>query len=86
MTLTVRLAPHLEQQLASYCKKRRLSKSRVVTELLSEHLAGALTGDRTPYEIAHSLGLAGGFASGKGDLAENRKRYLADKLRAKRPR
>ena len=86
MTLTVRLAPHLEQQLASYCKKRRLSKSRVVTELLSEHLSASAGASRTPYQLAREIGLVGGFASGKGDLAENRKRYLAEKLRAKRPR
>jgi hypothetical protein len=86
MTLTVRLAPHLHQQLESYCKKRRLSKSRVVTDLLSEHLSASLGSGRTPYQLAREFGLIGGFASGKGDLAEKRKRYLADKLRAKRPR
>src|SRR3990172_4780534 len=86
MTLTVRLAPHLRQQLESYCKKRRLSKSRVVTELLSEHLSASSESGRTPYQLASDFGLVGGFASGKGDLAEKRKRYLAEKLRAKRPR
>ena len=86
MTLTVRLPPHLQQQLESLCKKRRLSKSQVVTQLLSEHLAELSGGQRTPYEIARDFGVIGSFASGKGDLAENRKRYLAEKLRAKRPR
>ena len=86
MTLTVRLAPHLRQQLESYCKKRRLSKSRVVTELLSKHLSASSGRGRTPYQLACEFGLAGGFASGKGDLAEKRKPYLAEKLRAKRPR
>jgi hypothetical protein len=43
-------------------------------------------GSRTPYQIAKEIGFIGGFASGKGDLAENRKRYLMEKLRAKRPR
>jgi len=86
MTLTVRLPPHLRQQLESHCKKLRLSKSRVVTDLLSEHLSGSPGSGRTPYQLARELGLVGGFASGKGDLAENRKRYLTEKLRAKRPR
>ena len=86
MTLTVRLTPHLRQQLESYCKKRRLSKSRVVTDLLSEHLSGSSGSGRTPYQLAREFGLIGGFASGKGDLAGKRKRYLAEKLRAKRPR
>ena len=86
MTLTVRLDPHLQQQLESYCKKRRLSKSRVVTDLLSEHFAHVSGGARSSYDIAREFGLIGAFASGKGDLAENRKRYLTEKLRAKRPR
>ena len=86
MTLTVRLTPHLRQQLESYCKKRRLSKTRVVTDLLSEHLSGSSGSGRTPYQLAREFGLVGGFASGKGDLAGKRKRYLAEKLRAKRPR
>jgi hypothetical protein len=84
MSLTVRLAPHLQQQLDNYCKKRRLSKSRVVTELLTEHLSAVSGGSRTPYQIAREFGLIGGFASGKGDLSENRKAYLMEKLCAKR--
>ena len=86
MSLTVRLSPHLQQQLDNYCKKRRLSKSHVVTELLSEHLSTVSGGSRTPYQLARDFSLIGGFASGKGDLAENRKRYLMEKLRAKRSR
>lgn len=86
MTLTVRLAPHLQQQLESYCKKRRRTKTHVITELLSEHLSAASGDKRTPYQLARELGLVGGFASGKGDLAQNRKRYLVEKLRAKRSR
>jgi hypothetical protein len=86
MTLTVRLPPLLHRQLENYCKKRRVSKSRVVTELLSEHLSSALGSSRTPYQLAREFGLIGGFVSGKGDLAENRKRYLTEKLRAMRCR
>lgn len=86
MTLTVRLAPHLQQQLESYCRKRRRTKTDVITELLSEHLSASSGGSKTPYQLARELGLVGGFASGKGDLAQNRKRYLAEKLRAKRSR
>jgi hypothetical protein len=86
MSLTVRLAPHLQQQLDNYCKKRRVSKSRVVTELLSEHLSAVSGGSGTAYQLAQAFGLIGGFASGKGDLSENRKQYLVEKLRAKRSR
>lgn len=86
MTLTVRLDPQLRQQLEAYCRKRRLSKSQVVTALLSEHLARASGRDETPYALARRFGLVGAYASGKGDLAENRKRYLRERLRAKHPR
>ena len=86
MTLTVRLTPDLEQQLERYCKKHRVSKSRVVSDLLSKHLARDAGAQRTPYEILREFNVIGAFASGKGDLAENRKRYLVEELRAKHSR
>ena len=83
MTLTVRLDPQLQEQLESYCRKCRLSKTQLITGLLHEHLS-LVTGNRkTPYQLARKLGLVGAMASGKGDLAENRKRYLKEKIRAK---
>ena len=86
MTLTVRLDPQLQEQLESYCRKRRLSKTQLITGLLHEHLS-VVTGNRkTPYQLACKLGLVGAMASGKGDLAENRKRYLKEKIRAKHTR
>lgn len=85
MTLTVRLSPHLRQQLDSYCKTRRFTKTHVITELLSDHLSSSKTG-KTPYQLAREFGVIGSFSSGKGDLAENRKQYLAEKLRAKHSR
>lgn len=86
MTLTVRLSPRLRQQLDSYCKARRVTKTHLITELLSDHLAAAPKDGKTPYQLAQEFGVIGGFSSGKGDLAENRKLYLAEKLRAKHPR
>lgn len=86
MTLTVRLTPRLRQQLESYCKKRRLTKTQIVTELLEERLSAGAGRGKTPFQLARDLGLVGGFASGTGDLAQNRKHYLAEKLRAKRAR
>ena len=86
MTLTVRLTPHLRAQLESYCRKRRVSKTQVVTELLEERLSAGVGQGKTSFQLAREMGLVGGFASGKGDLAQNRKRYLAGKLRAKHPR
>ncbi len=86
MTLTVRLPAHLRQQLDSYCKTRRVTKTHLVTELLSDHLSSSSSNGKTPYQLAREFGVVGSFASGKGDLAQNRKRYLAEKLRAKHPR
>jgi hypothetical protein len=83
MTLTVRLDPQLSEQLERHCRKRRLSKSQVVTRILREHLAAEAGTARSPYTLAKQFGLIGSFASGKGDLAENRKHYLKRKLRAK---
>lgn len=86
MTLTVRLSPLLRQQLDSYCKARRVTKTHVITELLSDHLSSSAKNVKTPYELAREFGVIGSFASGKGDLAENRKMYLTEKLRAKHSR
>lgn len=86
MTLTVRLDPQLEEQLESHCRKLRLSKTQVITNLLHEHLSVASGRRKTPYQLACKLGLIGAIASGKGDLAENRKRYLKEKIRAKHTR
>ena len=83
MTLTVRLDPHLEQQLASYCRKRRKTKSEVLTRLLRDHLAAANETGRTAYQAAKEFGLIGAFASGRKDTSENYTRYLKEKLRAK---
>lgn len=84
MTLTVRLSPHLRQQLDSYCKARRLTKTHVITELLNEHLSGDVKSRKTSYELACEFGLVAGLKGAASDLAENRKEYLMEKLRAKR--
>ncbi|MBI3376403.1 MAG: hypothetical protein HY017_32200 [Betaproteobacteria bacterium] len=50
---------------------------------LREHLATAADTAKSPMRLAREMRLVGAFASGKGDLAENRKCYLPTKLRAK---
>lgn len=86
MTLTVRLDPQLEDALKRHCRRRRQTKTQVLTQLLREHLAAAGSDARSPWELARELRIVGSFASGKGDLAENRKRILKEKLRAKHSR
>lgn len=41
MTLTVRLPDHIEEELAKYCVKRRITKSRAVKQALEEMLRPA---------------------------------------------
>jgi len=86
MTLTVRLDPQLEEQLDSYCRKRRKTKTEVLTTLLRDHLAAANDTTKTPYELAREFGLIGAIASGRRDESQNRKQYLREKLRAKHSR
>ena len=86
MTLTVRLDAQLEEQLESYCRKRRKTKSEVLTRLLRDHLAAANETAKTPYQLAKEFGLIGAVASGRKDASENRKRYLKQLLRAKHSR
>ena len=86
MTLSVRLSPRLRQQLDSYCKARRLTKTDVITALLNERLSGAANTRKTSYELACDFGLVAGLTGAATDLAENRKQYLTQKPRAKRLR
>lgn len=86
MTVTVRLAPVLQHRLDRYCRKHRLTKSRVITDLLEKHLDAAPERRKTSFELARELGLVGSFSSGRGDLSENYKRYLKEKIRAKHAR
>ncbi len=86
MTLTVRLEPQLQMQLERHCQARRVTKTQVITELLSAHLGVARARAPSAFESAQALGLVGSFASGRQDNAEKRKAYLKDMLRAKRAR
>lgn len=86
MTITVRLNPQLQEQLERHCRRRRLTKTQVVTQLLREHLATAAGGRKSPYALAEELGLVGSFAGGKRDVSHTYKRRLRRKLRAKHSR
>jgi len=84
MTLSVRLSPRLRQQLDSFRKARRLTNTHVITELLNKHLSSAAKTRKTSHEIAREFGLDAGLNGAATDLAENRKQYLRQKLRATR--
>ncbi len=80
MTLTVRLPPRVEEELARYCVTRKLTKSEVVKEALERLLARAAEAP-TAYELG-----AKGFGSdtsGPRDVARHTKRLLRERFRGK---
>ena len=84
MTLTVRLDPELERRLESACKRRRTTKSAVVTSLVQEFVAREP--EASAYEIAARLGIIGCDETGPVDAAANAKKYLRRAIRAKHRR
>lgn len=54
MTLSIRLEPDLERDLASAAKRTGRSKSDIVKSCLREHLA-RLAPRKTPYELGEDL-------------------------------
>lgn len=81
MTLTVKLPEDLERDFEIHCKLRRVTKSEIVTRLLSQYLA-LQKPKKTTRQIAKEVGLLKGF-EGRPDLSRNRKRYLKEALVAK---
>ena len=84
MTLTVRLDPELERQLDAVCKRRRTTKSAVVTGLVREFVAREP--ETSSYEVAARLGVIGSDASKAPDVAGKAKDYVRRALRAKHHR
>jgi len=83
MTLTVRLPPRVEQGLAEYCVKHRLSKSDAVKQALVDLLA---SGEGTPsaYDLGKDLFGPHTDAPPGEDIARNSKRLLREHFRAKK--
>lgn len=84
MTLTVRLDPAIEQQLAAHCRRERVSKSEVVNRLLKSFLDRQRPA-QSFYDSAKTSGL---FAcvEGEPDLSVNRKKHLRARYLKKRAR
>jgi hypothetical protein len=83
MTLTVRLPDRVEQELAEYCVKHRLSKSGAVKRAL-EQLLAASVGKPTPYDLGKDLFGPHTDAAPTEDVARNSKRLLRERFRGKR--
>ena len=84
MTLTVRLEPDLERKLDAACKRRRTSKSTVVTGLIQEFVMREPAANS--YEVAARLGIVGSDTSTPADTAANAKKLVRRVLRAKHRR
>jgi hypothetical protein len=80
MTLTVRLPLRVEERLAQYCAKRRLTKSEAVKLALEQLLA---EGSAAP--SAYELGRVGfgTDTTAARQVAGNTKRLLRERFRAK---
>lgn len=81
MTLTVRLEPELERKLEAVCKRRRVTKSTVITGLIEEFVA--CEPEASSYEIAARLGVVGSDTTPATNTSTNAKKILRRVLRAK---
>ena len=84
MTLTVRLEPELERKLEAACKRRRATKSTVVTGLIEQFVAREPAVDS--YQVALRLGVIGSDTTASADTAANARKLLRRALRAKHRR
>lgn len=83
MTLSVRLTPRLENELAVASEQLGLSKSEIIKQSLESFLREKQV-HLTPWELGKDL--FGKEGSDVGDLAKNHSKYLKEKLRAKNTR
>lgn len=84
MTLTVRLKPELEARLTQLCERRRVTKSKVVEELISEYVA--LEPEVSSYETAAKLGIVGLGRGPRRALGRNAKALVRGIVDAKHRR
>ena len=82
MTLTVRLLERVEQELAEYCTKHRLSKSEAV-KLALDKLLTASAGKPSPYDLGKDLFGPHTDRTPSEDTARNSKRVLREHFRGK---
>lgn len=85
MTLTVKLAREVEDRFAEQCRRKNLTKSAVVKQLIEEYLQTE-EASVSPYELF--VEVTGGTvqAGGPGRSARDHSRLIKEKLRAGRAR
>ncbi len=79
MTLTVRLPLRVEQKLAEYCVKRRMTKSEAVKRALDELLQALDPGES---QLRHPF--IGGDKGDGSDVSGNLKGALRERFRKRR--
>ena len=82
MTLSVRIPPRVEQELAEYCARNKVSKSEAVNRALEEFLV-ASKGAPSPYELGSDLFGAHTDAAPSEDVARHSKNLLRERLRSR---
>lgn len=85
MPLTLRMDPELERKLEAVCKRRRVTKSAVVTRLIREFVTRE-PAEKSSYEVAEALGVIGSDRSGRVDVAARAKQYVRRAISAKHRR
>ena len=82
MTLSVRIPPRVEQELAEYCARNKVSRSEAVKRALSEFLVSK-KGAPSPYDLGKDLIGPHTDEIPSTDIARDTKRLLRERLRAK---
>lgn len=77
MTLSVRIPNQVEQDLAEYCVKNRVSKSEAVKRALDQFLAAR---NPTPYELGKDLFAARTDEAPVTDVARHTKKLLRERF------
>lgn len=80
--VTLRLDPKLEAELKARARQLGVTKSELIRESIVQYMARA----DAPSAWEAGKDLFGQYGSGEGDLSENRKTKLKEKLEAKRGR
>ena len=83
MTITIRLDPELQKELDRAAELDGVSRSELVRECLHDYIARRKQ-RTTAWELGNEV--FGQYASGRSDLAANRKAILEEKLRARKDR
>ena len=83
MTLTVRLPHRIEQELAEYCVKRRITKSEAVKQALMD-LLSANAGKPSAYDLGKDLFGPHTDAPPTEDIARHSARLLREHFRGKK--